>query len=187
MNRNHSLVPIALAILAGVAVSTLIVLRLLGLICPYSVPTGAMTPAVSAGDHVFAEGFTYLKRKPQRGDVIVFKTDGIPLLPTSTIYVKRVVGIPGDHLELSDGSLFIDGTRVALSNAYGEISYKLPPQSGNISPITNVLVPADRYFVIGDNATNSLDSRFFGFVPAKNIKGRISICYWPPSRIGLVK
>jgi len=151
------------------------------------VPTSAMTPAASAGDHIFAEGFTYLSRKPLRGDVIVFKTDGIPLLPPSTIYVKRIAGKPGDRLELSDGSLFINGARVALSNAYGEISYKLPPQFGNASPMTNALVPANCYFVLGDNSTNSFDSRFFGFVPAKNIKSRAWICYWPLTRIGTVK
>jgi len=146
-----------------------------------------MTPAVSAGDHVFSEGFTFLSRKPQRGDVIVFKTDGIPSLPVSTLYVKRVAGEPGDRLELSEGSLFINGTRVTLSNAHGEISYRLPPQTGSLSPRTNVIVPQNQYFVLGDNSTNSLDSRFYGFVPGKNIKGRIAVCYWPPTRIGIVK
>lgn len=183
----HSTGLIGLAVFAGIVVCALIVLRLVGSICPYSVPTGAMTPAVSAGDHVFAEGFTFLSRKPQRGDVIVFKTDGILSLPASTTYVKRVAGEPGDRLELSAGNLCINGIRVALSNAYGEITCNLPPGSSAHSPRTNVIVPQNQYFVLGDNSTNSFDSRFYVFDPAKNIKSRVAVCYWPPNRIGVVR
>jgi signal peptidase I len=82
-----------------------------------------MAPAVSPGDHVMMEGITYLTRNPSRGEVVVFKTDGIDSLPPGQIYVKRVAGEPGDSLRISDGKLFVNGQRVALSNAVGEITY----------------------------------------------------------------
>src|SRR2546422_10131999 len=108
---------IGLAIPPAVLVGALTVLRIFGLVRPFSVPTGGMTPAVSPGDHVMMEGVTFLARKPRRGDVVVFKTDGIASLPSAQIYVKRVAGEPGDQLRISDGKLYINGRHVALSNA----------------------------------------------------------------------
>src|SRR5204863_160012 len=121
---------IGLAVPSAVLVGTLIVLRIFGLIRPFSVPTGRMTPAVSAGDHLMMEGVTFLARKPRRGDVVVFKTDGIASLPSAQVYVKRVAGEPGDQLWISGGKLYINGQHVALSNATGEIAYVLPPLAG---------------------------------------------------------
>ena len=174
------------AILAACLVATLIVLRLCGLLRPFAVPTGGMTPAVSAGDHVVMEDITFLSREPRRGDIVLFKTDGIPTLPPAQFYVKRVAGQPGDHLQISDGNLFINEKQVWLSNNEGRITYDLPPYFG-ASVQTNVTVPNDCYFVIGDNSTNSLDSRFWGSLPRANIIGRVPFCYWPPHRMGAVK
>lgn len=75
---------VGFAVIAGVLGSTLFLLRITGLVRPFSVPTGAMTPAVSSGDHVVMEGVTFLTRKPRRGDIVVFKTDGIAGLPSNT-------------------------------------------------------------------------------------------------------
>jgi signal peptidase I len=163
------------------------VLRPLGLIRPFSVPAGSMTPAVSAGDHVMMEGFSYLFHKPRRGDVVVFRTDGIPMLPPATIYMKRVVGEPGDRLRIAEDGLYINDQQVVLSNAFGKISYQLPPGPPNSAPYTNLTVPAGQYFVLGDNSSNSLDSRYWGCVPAKSILGRISFCYAPAGRFGSVR
>ena len=146
-----------------------------------------MTPAISAGDHVIMEGMTFLARKPRRGDIVVFKSGGIASLPPATLYVKRVAGEPGDHLRISEGKLFVNEKQVALSNARGEIAYELPPLAERFSPKTDVIVPEGRYFVLGDNSTNSLDSRFWGTVPRDSILGRISFCYWPLQRVGGVK
>jgi signal peptidase I len=168
-------------------IGTLIGLYRVGLVRPFSVPTGAMTPAVSAGDHVMMEGLSFLTRKPRRGDIIVFKTDGIASLPPATIYLKRVAGEPGDHLRLSDGKLFINDKQVKLSNEAGQIFYDLPPLTGRFPPKTDLTVPDACYFVLGDNSTNSLDSRYWGSVPRQNVIGRICFCYWPLQRIGRVR
>jgi signal peptidase I len=178
---------IALALVPAFCFSAFVVLRVCGLIRPFSVSTGAMTPAVSAGDHIMMEGTTFLSRQPRRGDVVVFKTDGIASLPSATYYVKRVAGDPGDHVRISGGKLFINDKQVSLSNAVGEIAYDLPPQAAALSPQTDLTVPSGCYFVLGDNSTNSFDSRFWGSVPRGNIIGRVSFCYWPPERVGGVK
>jgi signal peptidase I len=178
---------IASALIPLFVVGALIMLRICGLIRPFYVPTGAMTPAVSAGDHVMMEGVSFLSRQPRCGDIVVFRTDGIASLPPATFYVKRVAGEPGDHLRISGGKLFINEKQVSLSNAVGKIAYVLPPRVGTFSPQTDVKVPSDCYFVLGDNSTNSLDSRFWGSVPRGNIIGRVTFCYWPPQRVGGVK
>jgi signal peptidase I len=143
-----------------------------------------MTPAVAAGDHVMMEGVTFLSREPRRGDIIVYKTDGIAALPPAQIYLKRVAGEPGDQLRIAAGKLFINDNQVSLSNAVGEIVYDLTP---GLMTNTDVTVPSGCYFVLGDNSTNSFDSRFWGSVPRENIIGRIAFCYWPAGRIGEVK
>jgi len=185
---RRSKVLIGLALVVGVFVVGLGVLRALGLIRPFSVPTGGMAPTIAAGDHVVMEGFTFLARKPGRGDIAVFKTDGIAQLPApANLYVKRIVGEPGDHVRISEGKLFINDKHVAISNAVGDIAYHLPAGAEVTARQTDVTVPDGQYYVLGDNSTNSSDSRFWGFVPADNILGRVAFRYWPPQRTGGVK
>jgi signal peptidase I len=165
----------------------LIFLRLFGLIQPFYVPTGAMAPAISPGDHVAMERISYLGRNPNRGDVIVFETTSIPALPTGQLFVMRIAGEPGDHVSLTGGSLMVNGVSTTLSNAYGAIQHVLPSAMPGSAANTDTTVPPNHFYVLGDNSTNSFDSRYWGFVPAQNIKGRICFCYWPPNRIGFVR
>jgi signal peptidase I len=186
LSRNTKMI-IGLACIPALVIGALILLRVVGLLRPFSVPTGAMTPAVCSGDHVMMEGMTFLARHPLRGEIVVFRTDGIASLPPGQFFIKRVAGEPGDHLRISEGKLFINGKQVTLSNAAGEIVYDLPPGVEGSSPRTDVTVEDDCYFVLGDNSTNSLDSRFWGGLPRGNIVGRILFCYWPPQRAGGVR
>jgi len=178
---------ILMALVPAFCFGALVVLRVCGLVCPFSVPTGAMTPAVSAGDRVMMEGVTFLSRQPRRGDIVVFKTDGIASLPLATKYIKRVAGEPGDHVRITGGKIFVNDQHVSLSNSAGEIVYELPSIVGDLSPQTDVIVPSGCYYVLGDNSTNSFDSRFWGSVPRANIIGRISFCFWPFRRVGGVE
>jgi signal peptidase I len=186
LSRRRKLI-IGLALIPAFLFGALILLRIFGLIRPFSIPTVGMAPAISVGDHVMMEDMTFLVRKPRHGDIVVFRTDGISSLPPAQFYVKRVAGEPGDHLRISQGMLFINDKRVVLSNAVGEIVYDLPPLAGAFPPNTEVTVPEGCYFVLGDNSTNSLDSRFLGSVPRQNIIGRIAFCYWPPQKLGRVR
>jgi signal peptidase I len=172
----------------------LVVLRILGLICPYSIPHDSMAPAVSAGDHVLMENFTFHFREPRRGDIIVFKSDRIEkldLFSPGARYLKRIAGEPNDQLLLSNEMLYINGKLTVISNEFGPLVYQIPsiPVSANIFMRfeTNVSVPGDSYFLLGDNSTKSNDSRMFGSVPRQNIIGRVWFCYWPPQHMGLVR
>jgi len=171
-------------LLAAAPMGALFLCRAFGLIRPFKIPTGAMAPAISAGDHVFMEGLTYRKRPPRRGDIVVFKADynqwGIQ---PGTILCKRVAGEPGEHVRLRDGHVYINDAQVTISNAYGEIKYVSLP--GTLW--TNGTVPAGEYFVMGDNSANSLDSRYYGTVAKEKILGRMVFCYWPPNRRGTIK
>jgi signal peptidase I len=183
----RSVLFIMLGAICGLPMVAFLLLRPLGLLRPFYIPTGSMTPAVSAGDHVFMEGLTYLARKPRRGDIIAFESDGIELLPRGQIYDKRIVGLPGEHLRISDGKLHINDALVVITNGSGEISFVLTENMKSFAFKSDVMVPPGQYFVIGDNTTNSLDSRSWGCLPSKNILGRLCFCYWPPKRMGEVK
>ena len=166
----------------------LVALRASGLVRPFHVPTqNSMTPAVQPGSYFLMEGITYLLRAPRRGEIVVFRTDGIGELTGGQILYKRVAGEPGDRVRIAEGRLFVNGRQVTLSNAAGEITYRETPREG-VTPATNeVTVPPGCYFVLGDNSRNSFDSRHWGSLPRSNILGRVWWHYWPVRRAGAVK
>jgi signal peptidase I len=105
-----------------------------------------------------------------------------------TLWVKRIVGLPGNKLRIADGTVFINGVPTTFSSSSSLIHYGFLPGCNFLSSSNSVIeVPAESYFVLGDNSTNSWDSRCWGFVPRENIIGRINFCYWPPSRFGVVR
>ncbi|HLJ61749.1 MAG TPA: signal peptidase I [bacterium] len=140
----------------------------------FYIPSGSMEPTLMVDDRILVAKFLYRFEPVQRGDVIVFR---YPLNP-SRDFVKRVIGLPGQHVQLKEGVVYVDGARVS------EKGYTIRPDFGNYGPIT---VPPNEYFVLGDNRNNSEDSRFFGYVPRANIIGRAVFIYWPPQRIGFVR
>ena len=176
---------IGFAPLIGISLTTLGILFMLGLIRPFRIPTGTMAPTILPGEKVWNERITLRRRKPMRGDIIVFRTEGIPTLPQDQLYTKRIAACPGDHLRISDGKLYINDAHVKVVETSDPI-YQLPNQWQNTA-FTNLTIPEEQYYVLGDNGTNSFDSRSFGCVPAENIIGLVRICYWPPRRIGRVR
>ena len=132
-----------------------------------------MVPTLEIGDRVFVNKFIYRFSEPERGDVVVFRSaeDGDEEL------IKRVVGLPGDSIEVRDGVLFVNGER--REEPYLNRRF---PDSGFYGPTT---VPPNHLFMMGDNRPNSRDSRFFGPVPFENIEGEAFVIFWPPSHIGL--
>jgi signal peptidase I len=139
----------------------------------FYIPSGSMEPTLMIDDRILVAKFVYRFESPHRGDVIVFR---YPLNPQRD-FVKRVIGLPGDHVQLRNGVVYVDG------RALSEKGYTIKPDYGNYGPVA---VPAGDYFVLGDNRNNSEDSRFFGYVPRANIIGKAVFIYWPPARIAFV-
>jgi signal peptidase I len=139
----------------------------------FYIPSGSMEPTLMIDDRILVAKFLYRFEPVHRGDVIVFR---YPLNPQRD-FVKRVIGLPGDRVQLKDGVVSVEGKPIS------EKGYTIKPDFGNYGPVT---VPARDFFVLGDNRNNSEDSRFFGYVPGGNIIGKAIFIYWPPQRLGFV-
>jgi signal peptidase I len=208
----------ALASICSVLVIGLFVLTFLGQ--NFVIPTGSMENTLLVGDHLLVDRLTFSPatrwmplvhhRDPQRGDIVVFirpapepepDADGNPVY---LILVKRLIGMPGDHIHLHNGTVFINGvaqpmpkdglyTPVAPSErAYvDEFPSVLPTVEDSHGAVTtwvvdlpnhivngDLVVPPGKYFMMGDHRHASLDSRFWGFVPRENIMGRPLFNYW---------
>lgn len=169
-----------LVVLAGAAI---VLLRLLGLIQPMRNPNRSMEPTVRPGDTILVEGVSRLLGPPKRGELLVFRTDGIKELPQEQVWIKRLVGLPREHLQISNATLHINGIPTAMTSVEGPIQYRIPRAAESSFHRTNFDVPDGSLMVLGDNATNSYDSRFWGYVPQANVVGRAIWVIWPPSRI----
>ena len=181
---------LVLVILAILVVATGIVLSAMGYVRPFLMPTAEMVPAISNGDHVMMETFTYRSssRKPQRGDVVVFSSEKTGEALDPGIYILRIAGLPGDTLRLEDGKLIVNDKPVNMTNIMGKIHYETLKESVFLNTTNEpVTVPEGSFFLLGDNSTATKDSRFWGFLPAKQIMGKISFCFWPVNHIGIVK
>jgi signal peptidase I len=153
---------------------------------------------VSAGDHLFVDRTSYNFRPPKRGEIIVFETKGIDSLPQDQFYIKRMVAMGGDRVQIGDDRhLIINGQRLEASTPHFENVYsfnpKSPPRDSHYSGHVNfpflapyfqgkpegVVVAPDHFMVMGDNTMNSLDSRAWGDFPATNVIGKSLFVYWP--------
>lgn len=137
----------------------------------FNVDGQSMEPNLHNTELILVDKWTYLFRPPARGDVIVFVAPPHPDMD----YVKRVIGIPGDVITIRNTTVIVDG--VTLNESYVD-----PRNQGNLfayKNITNWVVPANEYFVLGDNRAVSSDSRDWGYVPKQNIIGRAAFVYWP--------
>ena len=142
---------------------------------PYVIPSGSMIPAIVEGDHVLVNKFVYRFGTPQREDVVILDdpTNKTPML------IKRVIAIGGEKVELRDGSVYINGTKLSEPYTYGKPSLPGP------FPLPTV-VPDGYVWVMGDNRTNSQDSRWIGPQPITAVHGKAFFTYWPLGRVGSV-
>ena len=156
------------------------------LVQAFKIPSGSMKPTLQIGDHILVSKFIYgVKipylntvllpiKNPQRGDIVVFK---YPLDPKKD-FIKRVIGLPGDVVEIRDKAVYINRQRlnhdVGVYSDSHIIAGNLRPRD-NLGPIT---VPSGGLFVMGDNRDESYDSRFWGFVPLRDVSGKAFIIYW---------
>ncbi len=188
--RKLSLIPLLFLVLGsvgGLFIVSLFVLRLTGDIRPFKVPTGGMMPALSPGDQFFMDGLSYRFRQPRRHEILAFTTSGIAGIrgaqtQPAPIFIQRAIGLPGDHLELRYKELYINGEKDPFyAGRNFEVTAAMRYLEGFHPEVT---VPADSYFVVGDNLPNSYDSRYWGFLARRNVLGRVLIRYAPLTRIG---
>ncbi len=147
----------------------------------FKIPTGSMQPTLMPRDRILVNKFIYRFRKPERGDVVVFR---YPMDPKRD-FIKRLVAKPGERLKIEDGYIYIDGERIDQHAAIKQIYYYNRGEFGNSPEGTRV--PEDNYFVLGDNSAFSQDSRYWGFVPRKHVLGKALVIYWPINRIGIIR
>ncbi len=155
----------------------------------FKIPSGSMEDTLLIGDHLLVNKFIYglqvpfsdeavlSLRDPERGDIIVFEfpEDKDKSYFQRRDFIKRVVGLPGDKIEVRSKSVYVNGERYLTPQAvYKDGDLTASPRD-NMPLIT---VPEDKYFVMGDNRDRSYDSRFWGFVDRSVIKGRAFIKYW---------
>jgi signal peptidase I len=155
----------------------------------FFIPSGSMVPALEVGDRVLVEKVTYLLRSPQRAEVIVFQRPGAErpggvagagrafleglgvLQPDDDVdLIKRVIGLPGETIEVIGGQVHVEGEAL--------VERDIIPDGRDFEPVT---VPDGHYYMLGDNRTNSDDSRWeLGTVPEDNVVGRAFVILWPP-------
>lgn len=152
------------------------------LLGPYKIPTGSMIPTFMVGDRIFVDKVSYRFHEPERGDIIVFKYP----LDMKKDFVKRLVGMPGEKLEIRDGKIFV-AEKFLDDGVFTKNYYYNVKESPFGQPDQTIEVPADSYFVLGDNSAHSSDSRSWGFVPKKNVVGKAFLIWWPVNRVKMVK
>lgn len=144
----------------------------------FKIPSLSMYPTLKIGDRLFVNKFLYRFRDPQRWDIIVFKYPEDP----SKDFIKRLIGLPGETVEIRDGSVFVNGIKQTPPEEIRSNVYYNSEPYGAINQ--KVVVPPDNFYVLGDNSMNSRDSRAWGFVPRKELVGKAFVRWWPPQRIG---
>jgi signal peptidase I len=154
----------------------------------FYIPSDSMVPTLKTNDRVIVNKLSYKVHPIHRGDIVVFTTpkdaDGKPIDPTIKDLVKRVIGLPGETVAEKDGHVLINGK--ALDEHY------LP--AGTVSDCASFAaacfptepIPANQYWVMGDNRTASRDSRSFGAIKKSSVVGRVFLRIWPPTRIGFL-
>ena len=157
---------------------------------PYRIPSSSMEPTLHCArpgsgcesrfsDRVLANRFIYHFRKPHRGDIIVFKTppQAVQRCGAGGTFVKRLIALPGETWQERNGYIYIDGKKLIEP-------YIKPDRRDTATSYPARKIPKGMYFMMGDNRTQSCDSREWGPVPRKNLIGEVFAIYWPPNRIG---
>ena len=141
------------------------------------VPSGSMEETIMTGDRVFGNRLAYIKDDPERFDIVIFKYPDDP----SQLFVKRVIGLPGETVNIVDGKVYINDSEEPLDD-----SFCPETPEGSFGPYT---VPEGCYFMLGDNRNHSMDSRYWQnpFVEEDAIEAEVAVRYWPLNKIGTLR
>ncbi len=166
-------------IILVVAVTASLLLRAY-VVQTFSIPSGSMEPTLMPGDRILVSKLSVRFGTIHRGDIVVFRAPpaehGRCAGETADL-VKRVIGLPGDHLTSRGNTIYINGKPLKETWTHTE---PLGPAIGNVT------VPPNSYFMMGDNHADSCDSRTWGFVPRSDMIGKAFLRIWPPSRFGFL-
>ena len=156
------------------------------------IPSESMETTIMTGDHIFGNRLIYHFRDPKRSDIVIFRYPD----NERQLYIKRIIGLPGEVLEIRDGKVYVDGSEEPLEDSFCSFDPNdaIPGTNpGKDSPGTEggtrYVVPEDSYFMLGDNRDHSKDSRFWDqpYVLKKKIVGKAFLRYWPFSRFSVIK
>jgi signal peptidase I len=167
------LIVVALAVLVSLLVRTYVFQT-------FSIPSGSMEPTLHVGDRIVVSKLSVEFGTIHRGDILVFKAP--PAVRSDcgddvADLVKRVIGLPGDHLTSKGNTIYVNGQPLKQPWTHNEPIFR---------HIGKVTVPANHYFMMGDNEPNSCDSRFWGSIPRSSVIGKAFLRIWPLSRIGFL-
>ena len=158
-----------------VVISVVIVLPIRTYIAqPFIVSGASMEPNFYNGEYLIVDELTYELRPPERGEVVVFR---YPLNP-SEFFIKRVIGLPGEKVEIKNGKITINGL---------ELAEPYLPANLETAPNVKMELAESQYFVLGDNRPKSSDSRFWGALPKEKLMGRALVRLWPIAKAGIIK
>ncbi len=138
------------------------------------IPSGSMLPTLEINDRLIIDKLGYRFQDPRRGDIVVFSPTEQLRTQYTEAFIKRIIGLPGETLEVRDGVVFVNGQALKEKYIAEEPQYTWGPET----------IPEDHFLVLGDNRNNSFDSHYWGFVPRDHIIGRAVVRFWPPNRIG---
>ena len=138
----------------------------------FKIPSGSMLPTLQIGDHILVSKFLYYFKPIQRGEIIVFKFPQ----DESRDFIKRVIGLPGETLEIRGKQILINGK--PLDEPYAVYEDWSVPRLGDRERLGPILIPPDRLFMMGDNRDHSMDSRIWGFLDTQKVKGKAFIVYF---------
>jgi len=141
---------------------------------PFYIPSGSMEPTLLTGDRIIVSKLSHRIGTPGRGDIIVFKYPRDP----DRVFVKRVIGLPGETVALRESKLYINGRHIPEPYL---------PEGLRFPDFGPVRVPAGHLFMLGDNRNSSDDSRVWGFLDERLIIGKAVAIYWPPHRIRVIR
>jgi signal peptidase I len=151
------------------------------IIQPHQVKGSSMFPTFKDKEYILTDKISYKFRNPQRGEVIILQSPA----NADIDYIKRVIGLPGEHVRVADGKVYINSRTITEVYLHGVETRTFP--GGFLQENEEVTVPDDNYFVMGDNRPGSSDSREFGFVPSSHIIGHVIFRYFPLDRVGIIQ
>jgi signal peptidase I len=165
--------------------SAIIIIPLFLFLIPFktwSLGSNSMCPTLMKGDRLAASKFYYMIHKPQRGDIVTFPNPSNP----HQIWLKRIIGLPGDNVEMQGKQVFINGRLIDEPYLVSNEQCPSVSQEVSVQKYGSTSIPGGQLFVLGDNRDNSYDSRSFGFIDIKTLKGKALFLYWAKnkSRIG---